>query len=463
MAGFPIKHRGCEDGTYSRHYVQDVYALQFDGQDRDQRGDRPFESTNNAIVRVVDGSEFPGLTRERAAGGGLLARRIIPHHVNYDIIGEWLSLCRSGHVHCDGYGDDADVVTIPGFQVIDCTTSKIASAVDLLASSGEPGRVDYVTLSYVWGQAGEAGFNEPVMREYGLTLPDDLPLVISDAIEVVKRLGYRYLWIDRYCIPQNDSAVKHIQIKKMDRIYSCSILTIIAAAGDGPEYGLPGVSSRHRTEQLSVQVTEEISLLFYKKPSALVAASKWNTRGWTYQEGLLSRRRLVFTDEMVYFQCYEMHGDEVLSLPLSSRFSSSSGNDQDDQFDDFDHVSFEDEETDFGCIFPRRIADWSNPMTAWNRIAQFAQRQLAFEDDTLDAISGIFERYLSFSTLKTTEDRVSFFCGLPITPFFASTSFQRSSANNANNHFIAKTMGGTVLAPVRSRRDLCKPYVSIDE
>ena len=102
------------------------------------------------------------------------------------------------------------------------------------------------------------------MQRFG----DDLPLVISDAIEVVKRLGYRYLWIDRYCIPQNDSAVKHIQIKKMDRIYSCSILTIIAAAGDGPEYGLPGVSSRHRTEQLSVQVTEEISLLFYKKPSA---------------------------------------------------------------------------------------------------------------------------------------------------------------------------------------------------
>ncbi|ESA43502.1 HET-domain-containing protein [Neurospora crassa] len=422
LAGFPIKHRGCEDGNCIQHSVQDVCALQFVvrrmrpiewwGYD-----DRIFHAADNAILRVVDGPKFPGLTRKRAAGGGLLARRIIPHQVNYNVIGEWLSLCHSDHIHCDGDGDDADVVTIPGFQVIDCTTTKIVSAVDLLAGGGEPGRVEYVTLSYVWGQAGEAGSHGPVLREDAVTLPDDLPLVISDTVEVVKRLGYRYLWIDRYCIPQNDSPVKHLQIRKMDRIYSCSVLTIIAAAGDGPEYGLPGVSSRHRTEQLSVQVTEEISLVFYGKPRALVAASKWNTRGWTYQEGLLSKRRLVFTDELTYFQCYEMHGDEVLSLPLPRRFSPSCEYDENDQYDDSEHISFEDYETDFRCIFPRRIAVWSNPRTAWNIIEQFAQRQLAFDEDTLDAIAGVFGRYLSFNTSKTTEDRISFLCGLPVIPF----------------------------------------------
>ncbi|EGO57012.1 hypothetical protein NEUTE1DRAFT_130771 [Neurospora tetrasperma FGSC 2508] len=416
LTGFPIKHRGCEDNECRQHSVQDVCALQFVVQDnRPWWGTRCFHEADNAILRVVDGPKLPGLTRDRAAGGGILARRIIPHQVNYIVIGEWLSLCHSRHVHCDG--GDADVVTIPEFQVIDCTTSKIVSAVDLLASGGVPGRIEYVTLSYVWGQAGEAGFRGPVLREDALTLPDDLPLVISDAIEVVKRLGYRYLWIDRYCIPQNDSPVKHIQIGKMDRIYSCSVLTIIAAAGDGPEYGLPGVSSRHRTEQVSVQVTEEISLLFYKKPRNSVAASKWNTRGWTYQEGLLSKRQLVFTDKMTYFQCYEMYGDEVLSLPLSGRFSSSSDYDQDDQFDDVGHISFfEDAQTDSGWIFPPRIT-WSEPRTAWTRIEQFAQRQLAFDEDTLDAIAGIFEKYLSSNTSEPGKDRISFLCGLPVIPF----------------------------------------------
>jgi hypothetical protein len=31
------------------------------------------------------------------------------------------------------------------------------------------------------------------------------------------------------------------------------------------------------------------------------------TRGWTYQEGLLSRRRIFFTEEQVYFECHGRH------------------------------------------------------------------------------------------------------------------------------------------------------------
>ncbi|XP_044724639.1 uncharacterized protein HRG_02535 [Hirsutella rhossiliensis] len=37
--------------------------------------------------------------------------------------------------------------------------------------------------------------------------------------------------------------------------------------------------------------------------AALVRNRRWNTRGWTYQELLLSRRLLFFTDSQVYFQC----------------------------------------------------------------------------------------------------------------------------------------------------------------
>ncbi|KAK6065553.1 tol protein [Seiridium cupressi] len=34
-----------------------------------------------------------------------------------------------------------------------------------------------------------------------------------------------------------------------------------------------------------------------------VALSVWSTRGWTYREALLSRRRLIFTDTYTTFQC----------------------------------------------------------------------------------------------------------------------------------------------------------------
>lgn len=370
----------------------------------------------HAILRLVDGVECSGLTRAAVAGGGLLARRTIPDQVNYNLIRECLSICRLGHVHCAAV---ADVATIPGFQVIDCTTMGIIPAVEAQADGQEHDRIEYVTLSYVWGQTG---CSVPVLRGDTLSLPDDIPLVVRDAFEVVRRLGYGYLWIDRYCIPQNDLPAKRIQIKKMETIFSCSVLTIIAAAGDGPEYGLPGVSSRHRIKQLSVQVSEEISLLFYKMPEVAFRESKWNTRGWTYQEGMLSKRRLVFTDEMIYFQCYEMHGDEVLSLPIP--LSNSSGAcDQHGQLDEVGYLSFEDKETNLGCIFPRQISVWS-PNTAWARIEQFAQRKIAFDSDALDAISGIFGKYMSLNTSKAKENGISLFCGLSIAPFPAATEVE---------------------------------------
>ncbi|KAK7952312.1 uncharacterized protein PG986_008040 [Apiospora aurea] len=43
--------------------------------------------------------------------------------------------------------------------------------------------------------------------------------------------------------------------------------------------------------------------------------SKWGTRGWTYQEGLLPTRRLIFTDQQAYFQCNTAHYMESMWWP----------------------------------------------------------------------------------------------------------------------------------------------------
>src|SRR5262249_38696863 len=40
----------------------------------------------------------------------------------------------------------------------------------------------------------------------------------------------------------------------------------------------------------------------------------WNTRGWTFQEKLLSRRLLLFTDQQVYFKCSEGIWTEEIAL-----------------------------------------------------------------------------------------------------------------------------------------------------
>jgi hypothetical protein len=91
----------------------------------------------------------------------------------------------------------------------------------------------------------------------------------------------------------------------MGKIYAESTLTIIAAAGSDPDHGIPGVSSTMRIQRPSIRVGRHC-LVGVRPPAHEIKRSKWNSRSWTYQEALLPKRRLVFTDTQTYFQCQEM-------------------------------------------------------------------------------------------------------------------------------------------------------------
>jgi hypothetical protein len=97
----------------------------------------------------------------------------------------------------------------------------------------------------------------------------------------------------------------------MSTIYQRADLTIIAAAGSDPSYGLPGVQKRRSLRPL-VNHAKVGSWYFSKVPTDTtlaeictveIAESKWASRAWTYQEAVFSRRRLIFTDRQVIFNC----------------------------------------------------------------------------------------------------------------------------------------------------------------
>ena len=75
------------------------------------------------------------------------------------------------------------------------------------------------TFSYVWGASSpkDNGKRRDIQRRRKLPLLG-LPRVVGDALAVVKNLGKRYLWVDKYCIYQYDSDIRHYQIQNMDLI-----------------------------------------------------------------------------------------------------------------------------------------------------------------------------------------------------------------------------------------------------
>lgn len=89
----------------------------------------------------------------------------------------------------------------------------------------------------------------------------------------------------------------------MDKVYLCAVITIVAAAGESANYGLPEVSFTLRRAQPYAAVRGQLLASTMRNSQVAIGSSRWANRGWTYQEGALSKRRLVFTDDQVFFEC----------------------------------------------------------------------------------------------------------------------------------------------------------------
>lgn len=231
---------------------------------------------------------------------GIFARELSPQ-ADLGVIREWVEFCNRGHTHPDCNPPGA--LCLPGFQVIDCELRTLVTW---------PGPALYVTLSYVWGNDTA---EDP---ESDGRLPAILPRLIEDAINVSSFLGFRYLWIDRYCIPQDDEEAKTFFIRNMDKIYSESALTIIASASERPSEGLAGVGVDRTDLPGSCRMGDLSLTQIFTNLADEVEKSRWNTRGWTYQEAFLSNRRLVFTKSQCYFQCGELWCTDGIRVPLDT-------------------------------------------------------------------------------------------------------------------------------------------------
>lgn len=226
--------------------------------------------------------------------------RRIGSFINPCIPQAWLDYCSTTHQSCK---TNDTALHVKGMRLIDCRTGTIVEA---RASH------KYLALSYVWGASQITNQGSSHLGP----LPDDLPQTVQDAIDFTLLLDRTdYLWVDRLCIDEN-AEIKHNQIASMDRVYQNAMLTLIAASGDNASHGISGVSRARLQQQLDIWLGSH-HLISTLPGSRIVEHSVWATRGWTYQEALLSQRRLFFTDQQMYYECGELCCKETLNVSHS--------------------------------------------------------------------------------------------------------------------------------------------------
>lgn len=169
----------------------------------------------------------------------------------------------------------------------------------------------------------------------------------------------------------------------MGQIYSKAFVTIISAAGEDENYGLPGCGTVSRSSQHQATLKGLTIIHIPSLKATGLGATKWASRGWTYQECILSRRRLIFTHEQVIYVCDKSYAPECMNFPPNQKLYRPS---------DIKYMIYNPH---------RNGVDGLTKM-----ISEYTRRQLSYEEDSLNAFVGILERY------KT--DGIHHIWGLPI-------------------------------------------------
>ncbi|CAI4213521.1 unnamed protein product [Parascedosporium putredinis] len=225
----------------------------------------------------------------------------------------------------------------------------------------------YVALSYCWGgPQADCLTNENIDDKCKDIRLQNLGKTIQDAIEITRKLGIRFIWVDSQCIIQDSRTDWQIESSRMGSIYHNAEITLQASRAPNSNAGcllprkLPTSPRSHFDSQASPDPLDD--------------------RGWTLQEGLLARRIISLKSRHITWECGLAFKSES-GAPLHSQGSflglpkpilTRRKNDQ------------------VAEALSNQLGERLQPVLTWEFIVrEFTNRRLSFPTDKLPAIAGI--------------------------------------------------------------------------
>ncbi|KAI0103200.1 heterokaryon incompatibility protein-domain-containing protein [Nemania sp. FL0031] len=214
---------------------------------------------------------------------------------------EWMNVCSENHKCCPT--EDPILPT----RLLQVTEDKIR----VVNTEGKRGR--YTTLSHKWGMNEEFRLTQFSMDFMTDTIPwDVIPKTYQESIEVTRRLGIEYIWIDSLCIIQDDTEDWRKEAGMMKSVYGNSYLNI-AAVQAVDSYGSLFASSDLGVQCPAQTVPQQPTIHIRPQPHMThrhfgsnyydVGTNPLLQRGWVLQERILSPRVVYYDTNELKWEC----------------------------------------------------------------------------------------------------------------------------------------------------------------
>jgi hypothetical protein len=195
----------------------------------------------------------------------------------------------------------------------------------------------------------------------------------------------------------------------MASVYGNSYFTIIAASGVDARHGLRGIdggSAPRNFKERILEFSPDVKMIAEPEDNSDWKPAVWHTRGWTFQERVISPRTLVFVGDTVYWECRAVKCFENLARGSDDRPASRrpSGD------------------------YSLDIKPWPDLREYFGLVEKYNTRKFKYENDALNA-------FTSITTVMSNTFHGGFLCGIPEFLFDIGILWSGKSALTRRSHF----------------------------
>jgi hypothetical protein len=179
----------------------------------------------------------------------------------------------------------------------------------------------YAALSHCWGGNVPLVLTTPLLTEFreGISV-SSFPMTFRHAVDMTRRLGLDYIWIDSLCIIQDSSKNWRNESSLMSKVYSRCYVNLAAMHSKNSHGGLSTEGDPESTIPLKLDLNVKGCKrggVHYGLPDSQASFSTYREshsplarRAWVSQKRLLASRTLHFGPEQITYECCVIRASE---------------------------------------------------------------------------------------------------------------------------------------------------------